>query len=390
MESRSTRVLIVAGEASGDLHGGGLVRAFRQQVPDLEFEGIGGRHMQEAGVKLLSGIEGLGAIGFFEIFNTLFRHITLYFDLRKRLARGDYRAAILINYPAFNLLLAGLCKRFRCPALFYIGPQIWASRPGRIHRIRRNVSKMYVVLPFEEALYREAGVPVAFLGHPFVDLVKPRQTVEQTRTEFKLKPGVPVVGLFPGSRKSEIGFLLDDMFKAAALIEKELGECRFLLPVADTLKREDIEKKAARYPVKIDVLPARNYEVMQVSDFLILCSGSATLEAALFECPQVIVYRVNALSYALLGWLVKIRWFGLVNIVAEEEVATELLNDQVTPERIAGEALAVLTDREKSAAVRSRMHRVHESLGQPGVVNRVAADMAHEMGLAPSNETSAR
>ncbi len=390
MQTRPQRVLIVAGEASGDLHGGGLVQAFKAKYPDLEFEGVGGNIMQRAGVRLLSGIEGLGAIGFFEIFSTLFRHIGLYFNLKARIARGDYRAVILINYPAFNLILASVCRRFNCPSLFYIGPQIWASRPGRIHRIKRNVSKMYVVLPFEETLYQKAGVPVAFLGHPFVDLVQPRQTVEETRAEFGLKPGVPVIGLFPGSRKSEVRYLLEDMLKAAALIQQDLGDCRFLLPVADTLNREEIQKQVARFPVPVDVVPGKNYEVMQVSDFLILASGSATLEAALFECPQVIVYRVNALSYALLGWLVKIKWFGLVNIVAEEEVATELLNDQVTPERIAQEALGVLKDREKSAAIRKRLHRVRESLGRPGVVTRVADDMAHEMGLVPTNETTAR
>ncbi len=381
MSSKSNRVLIIAGEASGDLQGGGLVRAFKETHPDLKFEGVGGQAMQAAGVKILSGIEGLGAVGVFEMIGTLLRHLALFFDLRRRIARGDYRSAILINYPAFNLILAGACKRFNCPVLFYIGPQIWASRPGRIHRIKKNVSKMYVVLPFEEAIYKQAGVPVAFLGHPFVDLVKPRQTLEATRAELNLKPGVPVVGLLPGSRKSEIRYLLDDMMQAAVLIKKELGECRFLLPVADTLDESDIRRRVEAYPVDVSLLPGKNFEVMQVSDFLMLASGSATLEAALFTCPQVIVYRVNPISYFLLSWLVHIKWFGLVNIVAEEEVAPELLNEQVTPERIAQEALLVLKDPARKEAIRNRLAAVRESLGAPGVVGRVADDMAKEMGL---------
>ncbi len=389
MSSKSNRVLIIAGEASGDLHGGGLVKAFQACHPEIEFEGVGGKAMQAAGVKLISGIDGLNAVGFIELLGTLFRHLSLFFDLRKRIARGDYRAAILINYPAFNLKVAEACKRFDCPALFYIGPQIWASRPGRIHRIKKAVSKMYVVLPFEEAIYQKADVPVAFLGHPFVDLVKPRQTMEATRAELKLEPGVPVVGLLPGSRKNEIRYLLDDMLQAAALIEKETGRCQFLLPVADTLDESDIRRRVASHPVKVSLVPGKNYEVMQASDFLVLASGSATLEAAMFACPQVIVYRVNPVSYALFSWLVNIKWFGLVNIVAGEEVATELLNDQVTPERIAKEALSILKDPIHKEAVRNRMNAVRDSMGAPGVVDRVVADMALQMGLGSGNETTA-
>ncbi len=381
MSSKSNRVLIFAGEASGDLHGGGLVRTFKETHPDIEFEGVGGQSMKAAGVKLISGIKGLNAVGFVELLGTLFRHLALFFDLRRRIARGDYRAAILINYPAFNLILAGACKRFGCPVLFYIGPQIWASRPGRIHRIKKYVSKMYVVLPFEEPIYEKAGVPVAFLGHPFVDLVKPRQSLEATRTELKLESGVPVVGLLPGSRKNEIRYLLDDMMKAAVLIKKEIGKCRFLLPVADTLDEADIRRRVEPYPVEVSLVPGKNYEVMQSSDFLILASGSATLEAAMFTCPQVIVYRVNPVSYALLSWLVKIKWFGLVNIVAEEEVAPELLNEQVTPERLAQKALQVLKNPTKKEKIRNRLAVVRDSLGAPGVVGRVAADMAREMGF---------
>lgn len=379
--SQSNRVLIIAGEASGDLHGGGLVRAFKEKHSDIEFEGVGGQAMQAAGVKILSGIEGLGAVGFVELIGTLFRHLTLYFELRRRIARGDYRAAILINYPAFNLILAGVCKQFDCPALFYIGPQIWASRPGRIHRIKKYVSKMYVVLPFEEEIYKEAGVPVAFLGHPFVDLVKPRQSLEATQNELELKPESPVVGLLPGSRKNEIRYLLDDMMKAAVLIKKEIPHCQFLLPVADTIDESEIRLRIESYPVKVLLVTGKNYEVMQASDILILASGSATLEAAMFTCPQVIVYRVNPVSYALFSWLVKIKWFGLVNIVAGEEVALELLNEQVTPERLALEALKVLKDPETRDTIRNRMAAVRDSLGAPGVVSRVAADMAKEMGF---------
>jgi len=390
MPDKPFRILMIAGEASGDLHGGGLAAALKSGHPEVVFEGVGGRHMAQAGVTLLQDIQGLGAVGFFELIHTLWRHLVIWFDLRTRIVRGDYQAAILINYPAFNLLLAGLCKRRRCPVLFYISPQIWASRPGRIRRIRRNVTKMYVVLPFEEDLYRQAKVPVAYLGHPFVDLAKPQRTEEEARRQFGLEPGVPTIGLFPGSRNNEIRYLLGDMLQAAVLIQKETGRCRFLLPVADTIDPEIIRQRVARYPLEVQLLSDANYDVMQVSDFLILASGSATLEAALFECPMVILYRVHALSYALFQWLVHIRWFGLVNIVAQESVVPELLNEAVTPERIAEEALKVLRDPARREAVRARLHRVHESLGAPGVLKRIAGDMARTLELPAGrpNETA--
>ncbi|MFQ5482279.1 MAG: lipid-A-disaccharide synthase, partial [Nitrospinaceae bacterium] len=193
-------------------------------------------------------------------------------------------------------------------------------------------------------------------------------------------------GLFPGSRRSEISYLLDDMLGAAALLRRELGRCQFLLPVADTLDPAPIRARAARASVDVKVIQGGNYEVMQVSDFLICASGSATLEAALFACPMVVIYRVNRLSQALLGWLVKIRYFGLVNIVAQEGVVTELLNDAVTPRRIADEALAILGDPGRGRAVRERLAEIRQSLGAPGVLQRIAGNMALEMGLSAQDE----
>ena len=391
MPQEPFRILMVAGEASGDLHGGPLARALLARHPEIELEGVGGRHMAEAGVSLVQDIQGLGAMGVFEMLRTLWRHGGLYRQLRARLRSRRYQAAILINYPAFNLLLAGLCRRVGCPVLFYIGPQIWASRPGRLRRIRRTVNRMYVVLPFEEPLYREAGVPVAYYGHPFVDLVRPRMTQEEFRKKLHLKPGVPAIGIFPGSRQSEIRFLLKDMLRAAVLIRQELGPCRFLIPVADGIDPEPIRAQARSLPVEVDVLTGgANYEVMQASDFLILASGSATLEAALFERPMVIVYRVHAWSYALFSWLVRVRWFGLVNIVAGREVVPELLNEAVTPERIAEEALRVLRDPEHARVLKEQLHQVRETLGSPGVIERIAGDMARTLELTTGrpNETA--
>ncbi|NIQ00124.1 MAG: lipid-A-disaccharide synthase, partial [Nitrospinaceae bacterium] len=216
--AESNRILIVAGEASGDLHGGHLVRALNKLHSQLEFEGIGGKQMQAAGVRTLHNIDRMGGMGLFEFFNGLWHHYEIFRGLKREIAKGKYRAAILINYPFFNLKLAKVCKQWNCPALFYISPQVWASRKGRVDTIRETVKKMYVILPFEEAIYREARVEVEYLGHPFVDFARSPLSREAIMNEWQLDPSVKTVGLLPGSRMSEINYLLDDMVRATGIL----------------------------------------------------------------------------------------------------------------------------------------------------------------------------
>jgi len=384
--SDSDQILIVAGEASGDLHGGHLVRELKAQHPQLKFEGVGGKHMQNAGVSTLYDISRMGGMGLFEFVNGLWHHVEVYRKLSREIAKGKYRAAILINYPFFNLKLAKICKQWDCPALFYISPQVWASRKGRVNTIRETVSKMYVILPFEEEIFREARVDVEYLGHPFIDIVQPQVSREEALQEFGLDPAVKTVGLLPGSRMSEINYLLDDMVGAAKILQKELGQCQFLLPVADSIDPDLIRHRLEDNSLDIKMVTGRNYDVMNCSDLLIMASGSSTLEAGLFTVPMVIIYKVHPLTYFLAKFFTNITHFGLINIVAEEEVVPELLNEQVTPERIATEALKVLKDPEKARAVRDRLQKVRASLGKPGVVKRIARSMANTMNLSPSSQ----
>jgi len=375
------RILIVAGEASGDLHGGSLVRALHQLQPGLEFQGVGGHHMKTAGVETLFDIDRMGGMGLFEFFSNMLYHLAVFRKLSREIAKGQYAGAILINYPFFNLRLAKVCKRHNCPVYYFISPQVWASRKGRIHTIAETGKKMYVILPFEEELYREVDMDVEFLGHPFVDIVKPSLTREDAFREFRLDPGVKTVGLMPGSRMSEVNYLLDDILGAARIIKQDIPECQFLLPVADSIDPDLIRARLGDNPLSIRIVTRRNYEVMACSDFLIMASGSATLEAGLMECPMVIIYKVHPLTYFIARFFTDIRLFGLINIVAEEQVAPELLNEQVTPHNIAGEALKVLNDPEHAAAVRKRLKDVRRSLGEPGVVTRIARSILDSLNL---------
>jgi lipid-A-disaccharide synthase len=372
----------VAGEASGDLHGGNLVRALDKLQPGLEFQGVGGHHMKAAGVDTLFDIDRMGGMGLFEFFSNLLHHVVVFRKLSREIAKGQYAGAILINYPFFNLRLAKVCKRFNCPVYYFISPQVWASRKYRIHTIAETGKKMYVVLPFEEEIYREVDMDVEFLGHPFVDIVKPHLSREAAFHEFNLDPNVKTVGLMPGSRMSEVNYLLDDLIGAAHIIKKELGECQFLLPVADSIDPDLIRNRLGANPLDIRIVIRRNYEVMACSDCLIMASGSATLEAGLMECPMVIIYKVHPLTYFIARFFTDIRLFGLINIVAEEQVAPELLNEQVTPRNIANEALKVLQDADHATRVRQRLKEIHQSLGQPGVVERIAHSILDSLNLS--------
>lgn len=381
------RILISAGEESGDLQGANLVLAMKALRRDLQFAGLGGKKMRQAGVNAFSDIDRMGGLGFFEFAGSFYHHWQVYRVLRKEIESGQYAAAILVHYPLFNLILAKACKKANLPVFFFISPQVWAWRKGRIKKIRRLVNKMFVILPFEEKLYRDAGVDVEFVGHPFVELVRPALSPADALREFGLKPGVKTVGLLPGSRISEIDRLLGVMTEAAALIKKELaGDCQFILPVADAIDPEYIRKKLERSPVDIKTVSGKTYDAMNCCDYLICASGSATLEAGLLGRPMIVVYKFWPLTFWLGRWFVRIKNFGLVNIVAGEEVVPELLQGEATPARIAREALAILQDPERQEAVRSRLLRVRESLGQPGVARRIAKSILAYLKLAPAHE----
>ncbi len=380
------KILVVAGEASGDLHGGNLVTALKKNYPALEFEGVGGSKMQAAGVKTQFNIDRMGGMGLFEFFSTLWHHIKIFRTLVKELKKQKYIGAILVNYPAFNLRLAKYCKKYNCPVFYFISPQIWASRMSRIHTIHETGKKMYVILPFEEKIYKETGMDVEFLGHPFVDIVKPSVSREEAIRDFKLNPEEPIIGLFPGSRMSEINYLLKDILGAALRIKEQLPNSQFLLPVADSIDVNVIRKRLGKNPLNISLLSGRNYDVMNCSDFLIMASGSATLEAGMLGCPMVIIYRVHPITYRIGRMMTDITRFGLINIVAEEDVVPELLNEQVNPENIFQEAKKILLDPEKSKSVRSRLLEVRSSLGQPGVLDRIANSIITALNLP--NRTS--
>lgn len=346
--------------------------------------------MRALGVETFFDIERMGAVGVVEILEELPHYIKVYRRLSREIASGKYTAAILIDYPTLNLRLARLCEKANIPVFYFISPQIWAWRKGRIKQIRETVNRMFVVLPFEENLYRSQGVDAEFLGHPFADKVHPSMEKTDALKEFHLNPEQKTIGLLPGSRKNEIQSLLAIMLSAAQKIKQELGDCQFILPIADTIDPEFIRQQLKDNPLNIRLVTDKAYDVMNCCDFMIVASGSATLEAGILGCPMVIIYKLKAFTYFLAQILINTEMIGLVNIVAQELVVPELIQEDANPDNIAKEALLHLNDPERLQAVRARLLKVREALGEPGVMDRVAKSICRYLDEQTENEEASQ
>ena len=378
------RILISAGEASGDLHGARLVEALRRLQTGLVVEGMGGRQMEQAGVRLLADASQTAVVGGTEVWE---KRRVLGAALQR--LRGQLRMArpdllICIDFPDFNLLLARSAHRAGVPVCYFISPQVWAWRRWRIRAIRRLVRKMLVLFPFEETLYREAGVDVTFVGHPLLDTLAHVPTREACRAALGLSPDGLVLGLLPGSRAAELKRHLALLLAAGARLRQTRPGLRLVLGLAPTLPVADAERIVREAGVAVDLVPGRTPEVMRAADVLLAVSGTVTLEAAILGTPMVITYRLGWLS-ALLAWpLVRVAFIGLPNLVAERRIVPELIQLAATPGRLAAAAAEMLDSPERQAAVRAGLAEVRKRLGAPGAAERAAREV---LALLPARRT---
>ena len=378
------RIMIVAGEASGDLHGASLVRAARKLDPGISFFGIGGPRMRESGVETLVDASRMAVVGLVEVIAHFGVISRAYLTLRRIIVNAPPDLLILIDYPDFNLRIARLARRAGVKVLYYISPQVWAWRVGRVKKIGRVVDRMAVVFPFEVPFYEKEGVPVTFVGHPLVDAVHPTMPRAEAQKLFGLDPGRQTVGLFPGSRKHEIERLLPVILESAKVLKQRFPELQFILPLASSLSMADIASYLAASPLEVKVVQERGYDVMQVCDAIITVSGTVTLEIALIGVPMVIIYRVSPFTYAVGKRLVKVDHMGICNIVAGERVVPELLQHEAEPARIAGEIGRFLTDHDYALQVRTKLAGVRDKLGSSGGASRVA-ELAIAMACRAGN-----
>jgi lipid-A-disaccharide synthase len=364
--------MIVAGETSGDLHGSHLVRAMLGIAPDLQFRGIGGRRMQEAGVELMAHAADMAVVGLTEVLVKLnqLRKVLSLMKTSLKARRPDL--LILIDYPDFNLMLGKAAKACGVPVFYYISPQVWAWRRGRIKRIRAIVDKMAVILPFEEALYRDEDVNATFVGHPLLDTVRTKLTRQEALAAFGLQQDATTVGLLPGSRDTEIDRLLPVMLTAAEILAKRVPRVQFVLPLAETLERSFVENILGQSPVPVRIIEHDTYDVIGLSDIVIVASGTATLETALLGRPMVIVYKVSPVSYYIGKKIIRVGHIGLANLIAGKTIVPELIQDEANPERIATEVINILNDRNRMDKMKAELTGIREALGQPGAAERAA------------------
>jgi len=375
------RVMVVAGEASGDLHGGRLLEALRRLAPQLVVEGMGGPRMREAGVHLLADAGETAVVGLTELWEKRRILSGALTRLRNHLRRARPALLICIDFPDFNLLLARTAHRLGIPVCYYISPQVWAWRRGRIRTIRRLVRKMLVLFPFEETLYRQAGVDVTFVGHPLLDALAAAPSREVCRAALGVPDASPVLGLLPGSRVAEVRRHLPLLLGAASRLIAGHPGLHLLLGLAPTQDRLAIEATVAASPVQVQVVHGRTHEVIRAADLLLAVSGTVTLEAAILGTPMVITYRMGLLSSIVGGLLVRVRHIGLPNLVAGEGIVPELVQFQATPERLAATASAILDSPERQARMRIALAEVRGRLGMPGATERAAREI---LALLPS------
>lgn len=366
-----SRLFIVTGEASGDAHGANLAKALRALRPDSELVGVGGHRMAEAGVELVTGLKRLDHMGLPGP-SVLLGAYHNYRRLAGILNRTRFDAVVFIDHPGLNLRLARVAKAAGQRVVYYIAPQIWAWAPGRITLIRQVVDQMLVILPFEQALYQQAGVPCEFVGHPLLDQVAPSYNPLELRRRFGLEGGGPVIGLLPGSRESEIRSLLPILLEAATLILKQEPSARFVLAQAGSVSDELLASQLQGREVPVTVVKDQASEVMACADVLLVASGTATLQAAIVGTPMVLLYTTAWLTYWIVRLKILVQWIGLVNIVAGRSVVPELIQQEATPDRVSKEAMKLLRDPEAAMAMKEALREVRESLGKPGASSRAA------------------
>ena len=366
------RVLIIAGETSGDLHGANLVRAVHRMAPEVEFYGIGGDRLREAGVETLIHSSRLAVVGLTEVLTKLRAVSEALGRVKRSLAEKGPDLAILIDFPDFNLHVATQLKKRGVPILYYVSPQIWAWRRWRIRKIKRLVDKMVVILPFESVLYEKVGVDVTFVGHPLLDVVQPESNRQAFLTSLGVDPERRIVGLFPGSRDHEVNRLLPVMLGAAVRMLGRASDLHFLVAVAPDIDGRAISRLAAAHGLPLTLIEGAPYEAMAASEVLVVASGTVTLEAAILGIPMVIVYRVSTPTYWIGRMMARVRHIGLVNLVANRTVVPELIQKDVTSEGVAEKTLSMLMDPQYFSVMKSELQTVREKLGRPGASDRAA------------------
>jgi len=373
MSGRGLTVMLSCGEASGELYAAALARELRALAPDTRIVALGGSQLREAGVEILADYHGISVTGLTEALRVIPRSLALIRELGAAADRIRPDVFVPIDFPDFNFRLMAAMKQRGIPIVYYISPQLWAWRAGRMRTMKRLVSKVLVIFPFEERIYRDAGVDAEFVGHPLVDLAVPSADRQTLRARFGATGDAPLIALLPGSRGNELRAILPDMARAAAIIARRLPGATFVLARAPRLHDELFAPIAEHMPgIAVAMADQAADDVLAAADVAITASGTATVQAALHERPMVMVYRLSPLSALLGRMFVKLDTFGMVNLVAGERVVPELVQERFTPDAVADEVVSLVTDSVRREAMVAKLRDVKARLGGRGGARRAA------------------
>ncbi|MBN2060647.1 MAG: lipid-A-disaccharide synthase [Deltaproteobacteria bacterium] len=380
ISEKTKHVLIVAGEASADLHGSNLVTAIKKILPDIKIQGIGGDRMKDAGVDILISSSEMAVVGLTEVFSRLTSILKAQSLLKKILKIEKPDLLILIDYPDFNINLARFAKRFKVPVLYYISPQVWAWRKGRIKKIARRVDRMAVILPFEKDLYTKTGLQIDYVGHPLLDTIPGSLFNKGNQADIPAESAYPLIGLLPGSRENEIKRLLPLLIKTVEILLARYKNLRCVIPVAPTISDDLIRSYTKNAAMDIRLSHENVYQSLKTCDAALVASGTATLEVAAMNIPMVIVYQVSPISYWVARMAVNVPFIGLVNLIAGEEVIPEYIQNNAKPKNIANELVSIIEDPARRSEMKMNLRKVINMLGEGGASEKTAG-IAIEMML---------
>jgi lipid-A-disaccharide synthase len=368
----SYELLIITGEDSGDLYGGNLAREIKKLSPDIKISGVGGKHMRSAGVDIFCDVSDISVVGFWEVIEKLGLIRRLYSQIVEKLDKGNIKGVVLIDYPGFNLKIAAAAKKRGIPVFYYISPQVWAWKKGRVKTIKRCVDKMMVILPFEKEFYQREGVDVEFVGHPLLEVIPSFLNKSEICRDLGIDSNQLIIGILPGSRKKEIDYMLPTILEASKYIKEKYTSAQFLLPVAESIQENYLKRQIPSEYSYIKSVWGKNFDVMKASDLLITKSGTSTLEAAIIGTPMIIVYKTSAFSIYLAKFLVHVRFAGLPNLLAGKEIVPELLQSKANAKDIAEKAIYYLENRDELYKMREELKTVKSLLGEAGASKKTA------------------
>lgn len=363
-------ILIVCAEASGDLNASILAKAIKQFEPQAKISGVGGAFLTGAGADIYCDIKDLSVIGLFDALKKLPKFFALKKLLLQKIKTEKPDAVVLIDFSGFNLRLAKEINR-AIPVIYYISPQVWASRPGRVETIKKCISKMIVIFKFEEEFYKKFGIKADFVGHPLLDIVAPSMKRKEFLDSLGFSESETTIALLPGSRRQEIENILPVMLKSSKLIAKQINS-QFVIAKPPGLNRDMYERIIGECGLKLKIAEAKTYDCLGASDFALVASGTATLETAIMQIPFCVVYKMGMLNYLLYRPQVKLPYIGMVNIVAGKRIIPEFIQFQATPGRIANETIRILRSPSEINRIKNDLEQVKSSLGDKGAGLRAA------------------